>query len=173
MLRQPHRRKKVAPSGTYNDGWSEADNAELQKLIEPLKQDPPKIDPLGCFGSEARGLACASRDMVYDRTMSFLSTLNVMSGLVLAAIAPLALYPLDTATLPAGPKRQMGDVFNVMAYAAVTTQVRRGVLFSTRRRCVVATAWGSVRHRRASIRHRRDAIARRRFVWSCSRHIAY
>ena len=130
MLRQPHRGNKVAPSGTYNDGWSEADNAELQKLIEPLKQDPPKIDPLGCFGSEARGLACASRDIVYDRTMSFLSTLNVMSGLVLAAIAPLALYPLDTKTLPAGPKRQMGDVFNVMAYAAVTTQICV-VMFST------------------------------------------
>ena len=130
MLRQPHRRKKVAPSGTYNDGWSEADNAELQKLIEPLKQDPPKIDPLGCFGSEARGLACAPRDLVYDRTMTFLSTLNVMSGLVLAAIAPLALYPLDTKTLPAGPKRQMGDVFNVMAYAAVTTQICV-VMFST------------------------------------------
>ena len=46
----------------------------------------PDIDPFGCFGSEARGLACASRDLVYDRTMSFLSTLNVMSGLVLAAI---------------------------------------------------------------------------------------
>ena len=61
--------------------------------------------------------------------MSFLSTLNVMSGLVLAAIAPLALYPLDTKTLPAGPKRQMGDVFNVMAYAAVTTQISR-VLFT-------------------------------------------
>ena len=130
MLRQPHRSKKVAPSGTYNDGWSDADNAELQKLIEPLKQDPPKIAPLGCFGSEARGLACAPRDMVYDRTMSFLATLNVMAGLVLAAIAPLALYPLDTKTLPAGPKRQMGDVFNVMAYAAVTTQICV-VMFST------------------------------------------
>ena len=112
MLRQPRRRPKVAPSGTYNDGWSDADNAALQKLLQPLRHDPPDIDPLGCFGSEARGLACASRDMVYDRTMSFLSTLNVMSGLVLAAIAPLALYPLDTATLPAGPKRQMGITFS-------------------------------------------------------------
>ena len=130
MLRQPRRRPKVAPSGTYNDGWSDADNAALQKLLQPLRHDPPDIDPLGCFGSEARGLACAGRDMVYDRTMSFLSTLNVMSGLVLAAIAPLALYPLDTKTLPAGPKRQMGDVFNVMAYAAVTTQICV-VMFST------------------------------------------
>ena len=90
MLRQPRRRPKVAPSGTYNDGWSDADNAALQKLLQPLRHDPPDIDPFGCFGSEARGLACASRDLVYDRTMSFLSTLNVMSGLVLAAIAPLA-----------------------------------------------------------------------------------
>ena len=105
MLRQPHRSKRVAPSGTYNDGWSDADNAALQKLLQPLRHDPPDIDPFGCFGSEARGLACASRDLVYDRTMSFLSTLNVMSGLVLAAIAPLALYPLDTKTLPAGTVR--------------------------------------------------------------------
>ena len=89
MLRQPRRRPKVAPSGTYNDGWSDADNAALQKLLQPLRHDPPDIDPLGCFGSEARGLACASRDMVYDRTMSFLSTLNVMSGLrALAAYSP-------------------------------------------------------------------------------------
>ena len=32
--------------------------------------------------------------------------------------------------LAAGPKRQMGDVFNVMAYAAVTTQICV-VMFST------------------------------------------
>ena len=91
MLRQPRRRPKVAPSGTYNDGWSDADNAALQKLLQPLRHDPPDIDPFGCFGSEARGLACASRDLVYDRTMSFLSTLNVMSGLVLAVIFEKAL----------------------------------------------------------------------------------
>ena len=32
------------------------------------------------------------------------------------------MYPLDTAELPAGPN-QMGDVFNVMAYAAVTDRL--------------------------------------------------
>ena len=40
MLRQPHRSKRVAPSGTYNDGWSDADNAALQKLLQPLRRFP-------------------------------------------------------------------------------------------------------------------------------------
>ena len=91
----------------------------LQKLIAAAKTGPARHRSARMLSAVKREDSRASRDMVYDRTMSFLSTLNVMSGLVLAAIAPLALYPLDTKTLPAGPKRQMGDVFNVMAYAAV------------------------------------------------------
>ena len=117
-------KRKVSPT-TTNPGapgiWSDKDNAALQRVLDPLRK-PPAVNIFGFLGSEARALACAPRSEVHDRTMSFLSSLNVMAGLVLSAIAPMATTPLDSSSLPSG-KRWMADLFNVFAYVSVTTQI--------------------------------------------------
>jgi hypothetical protein len=99
--------------------WSEQDNAALQKLLDPLRSTP-KIDPLGMLGSEARGLVCAPPREVYDRAMSYLTTMNVCAGLVLNSIASLATSPVKVHLLPQD-KQLLGDTFNVLAYISITT----------------------------------------------------
>jgi hypothetical protein len=102
--------------------WSHRDNAALQALLAPLRKAPePAL--LGCFSSEARGLACTPKHEVYDRLMSYLATINIMSGLVLSSIASLVTSPMNVSKLPADTQL-LGDAFNVLAYVAVTTQVK-------------------------------------------------
>ncbi|KAH8091875.1 hypothetical protein JL720_5447 [Aureococcus anophagefferens] len=96
--------------------------------MDPLFHKP-KINPLGMLGSEARGLCCAPKSEVFDRLVAFVSTINVMSGLVLSAIASLATAPLVVEALPSN-KRFLGSLFNVLAFVSVATQICV-VMFST------------------------------------------
>jgi hypothetical protein len=133
MRRAPRGNKVQASDKSQNlrdlDGvWSDQDNEALQKLLDPLRSTP-KIDPLGMLGSEARGLVCAPPREVYDRAMSYLTTMNVCAGLVLNSIASLATDPVKVHLLPQD-KQLLGDTFNVLAYISITTQICV-VMFST------------------------------------------
>lgn len=119
---------QAALSGAADGVWGETDNRALQKLLDPLRS-PPKINPFGVLGSEARGLICAPKHEVYDRTSNFLNTLNVMGGLVLGAIGGIAISPFKVADLPE-EKQALGEIYNVLAYVCVTTQICV-VMFST------------------------------------------
>jgi hypothetical protein len=124
-------RGTVPPQGASADRvWSNEDNAALQKLLDPLRgENQPEIDVFGMFSSEARGLLCSSKHEVHDKMYAFLSTLNVMSGLVLSSIIGLVTNPMDVNSLPED-KQLLGNIFNVLAYTTVTTQVCT-VMFST------------------------------------------
>jgi len=108
--------------------WSDEDSSVLEKLLKPLYR-AVRPEPLGMFGGEARGLVCCPKGEVYDRALTFLTTLNVMAGLVLGAIAGLVQSPLNVEALPE-EKRFLGELYNILAYFSVTNQICV-VMFST------------------------------------------
>lgn len=81
------------------------------------------------LGGEAQGLICAPKGEVVERTSNFYIAINVMAGLVLSATAGLVTSPLDVTGLPE-EKRLLGEVYNVLAYVCVGTQIC-AVMFST------------------------------------------
>jgi hypothetical protein len=108
--------------------WSAADKAILQKTIDPLHNAFRK-QPVGFLHSETTTLLCTPREEVYDRLTTFLSTCCMVSGLVLSAVAGIALNPLKADDF-ADDKKTVVEAFNVVAALTVATQLCV-VLYST------------------------------------------
>ena len=130
----PWRRTKQKKRLTRDHGldsattWSEADRSILQKTIDPL-YDAWRKQPAGFLHSEATTLLCTPREEVYDRLTSILSTCGIVSGLVLSAVAGVALNPLKAEDF-ADDKKTVVEIFNVVAALTVATQLCV-VLYST------------------------------------------
>ena len=73
--------------------WSQKDRDALQAQLDPL-QKSFKLRPAGWTRSgEVSALICTQKSDVYERTVNFLGTLNILSGLVLSSITETALHP--------------------------------------------------------------------------------
>lgn len=120
--------KTVPKSAPSTQAWSASDKACLQRTIDPL-HNAFRMRPLAFMKSEGTALLCAPPSEVYERLMSFLSNVSVISGLVLSAIAGVALEPLDPDEY-ARDKRDAVEVFNVVAALTVVIQLCT-CLFST------------------------------------------
>ena len=98
----------------YGGVWSDRDREMLKinlidYLTKPLKWDSKAAD---AFNPDARGLLCARRDEVYDRSITYFSSLNIMSGLMTAALAGSVLNPYDVAKIEP-EKRIYAEIFNL------------------------------------------------------------
>ncbi len=96
--------------------WSSADRQQLNNLMEGMRKG---FVGLAC--SEATSLLCQNKDKVADKTCLYLTSINVMSGLVFSAIAGAALEPLDVQALPE-EKQWAGNAYNFLAVCSVGAQ---------------------------------------------------
>lgn len=112
---------KAAEQTGHAGVWGEEDNKALNSVLQPLRS-PPTPQIFGMLGGEARGLICAPKSEVVERTANFYTAINVMAGLVLSAQAGLVTSPLDVANLPED-KQVLGQIYNVLAYMCVSTQI--------------------------------------------------
>ena len=66
------------------------------------------------YNPSMRGLLCTKRDEVHDRIVTFLTTVNITSGLLFTAIVGAALNPFKIDQLEPD-KKIYGQIFNIMA----------------------------------------------------------
>lgn len=102
--------------------WSASDKACLQRTIDPLKAKF-RLRPLAFLGSEATTMLCSSKPgEVYERLTSVLSTMSIVSGVVLSAMAGAALNPLSPDDYPPAARTKV-DTFNAVAAVTVAIQL--------------------------------------------------
>lgn len=120
---------RVQPSSTGArppSVWSKSDRAALQRVLNPLHHQFRK-QPAGFLKSEGSTMLSAPPDAVYERLVSFLSNVSIVSGLVLSAIASTALNPLRPEEFD---KPLAAEAYNVIAAITVAVQLCV-VLYST------------------------------------------
>eukprot|EP00937_MAST-01D_sp_MAST-1D-sp2_P001812 g1812.t1 len=116
-------RSRREPTGaTYAVGssiWSPKDKQALQAQLDPLQKDF-RLRPGGWTRSpEVSSLICTQKRDVHERTLSCVTNLNIMSGLVLSATAQSALHPYDVRALDE-KQQAYGIAFNSLAALTVT-----------------------------------------------------
>lgn len=109
-------------SADYAGGsqWDASDKAALQRVLDPLCTSFRK-QPMGFLSSEGSTLMCTPPGEVYDRLTGILSNVSIVSGIVLSAIAGVALSPLDLDEFD--EKRNAADLYNAVAAVAVAVQL--------------------------------------------------
>lgn len=109
--------------------WSAGDRACLQHRLDALHRRFRK-QPMGFLTSEGSALLCAPQNEIYDRFVSILSNISIVSGLVLSAIAGVALNPYQPEKFEAVGKQFTAELYNVVAAITVAGQLCT-VLYST------------------------------------------
>ena len=97
-------RDKARPAEhTVAGVWSKADHRALQRSLDPVHN--PRLKPLGfLMCPEVSGMLTTQPEAIFDRTAGFLGVVNIMSGLLLSAIAGSGLAPLKVeVSLPFPP----------------------------------------------------------------------
>jgi hypothetical protein len=117
----PESRKETAKLQSGSAVFDKADKEALQAQLSPLFHDFRARPFEFLRSSEVSTLLCCPKHEVYDRTMALLGNINLMAGLMLAAVAGAAFNPYDVDVL--SPEHQVfGDAYNGLAAASVTIQ---------------------------------------------------
>ena len=67
---------------SMKDIWTEEDRASIQKNLIAYLEAEPSLDPMKVFRFDPfmRALLCAKPDQVYERYVTYLSTMQLLSG---------------------------------------------------------------------------------------------
>ena len=101
--------------------FNDADKAFLEYKMEALNKKHKARFTYFISGVDSMFLMCNSPEELNDRVLGIVNVINLMSGLILSAMAGVALEPYAVEELP--PNMQiLGDVYNVIGGFSVTLQ---------------------------------------------------
>jgi len=101
--------------GAVSVTFNEEDRLHLQK-INARMHNRPNVGLFNFLYSCGSALMCSPKEDLYERTVTILTSLNVMVGLIFSGIASNAMNPLDVMSFPE-EKQVLASIYNLLAIA--------------------------------------------------------